>query len=67
MSEKEKKNADETQRGIEEILDYNKGAQKTFSIASKVDKGKPKPEESIAKRVKLRWQRIAEIEGEEKA
>ena len=54
MSEKEKKNADETQRGIEEILDYNKGAQKTFSIASKVDKGKPKPEESIAKRVKLR-------------
>ena len=34
MSEKEKKNksADETLRIIEEILDYNKGAQKAFSI-----------------------------------
>ena len=35
-------------------------------IASKVDKGKPKLEESIAGRIKLRKERIAEIEGEEK-
>ena len=68
MSEKEKRNksADETLKIIEEILDYNKGAQKTFSIASKVDKGKsePKPEESIADRIKLRRGKIAEIEEE---
>ena len=30
MSEKEKKGANETIKIIEEILDYNKGAQKTF-------------------------------------
>ena len=37
-------------------------------FASKVDKGKsePKPEESIAKRVKLRREKINEIEEEEK-
>ena len=67
MIEKEKKNksAVETVGIIEEILDYNKGAQKTFP--SKVDKGKsePKPEESIAKRVKLRREKINEIEEEE--
>ena len=41
MSEKEKnKSADETLKIIEEILDYNKKDQKTFLIASKVDKGK---------------------------
>ena len=58
---------DETLRIIpEEILDYNKEAQKTFSIASKFDKGKPKPEENIGKRVKSRREKIAEIEGEEK-
>ena len=63
-----KKNADETLKIIEEILDYNKGAQKTFPIASKVDKGKsePKPEESIAKRVKLRRQRLNTIKEKEK-
>ena len=70
MSKKEQKNksADETLRIIEEIFHYNKKAQKTFSIASKVDKGKsePKPEESIAKRVKLRREKINEIEEEEK-
>ena len=70
MSKKEKKNksADETLKIIEEILDYNKMAEKTFARASKVDKGKPesKLEESIGKRVKLRRERIAEIEGEEK-
>ena len=34
-----------------------------FSIASKVEKGKsePKPEESIAKRVRLRREKITEI------
>ena len=51
---------------MKKILDYNKEVQKTFLIASKVDKGKPKPEESIAKRVKLRKERLAKIEGEEK-
>ena len=41
MSEREKKkSADGTLKITKEILDYNKGAQKTFSIASKVDKGK---------------------------
>ena len=42
--------------------------KKFFSIASKVDKGKSelKLEESIAKRVKLRREKIAEIEKEEK-
>ena len=39
-----------------------------FGLASKVDKGKSKPktEESIAKRVKLKNNWIAEIEKEEK-
>ena len=46
MSEKEKKSADETLKIIEEILDYNKNAQKFFLVASKVDKAEsePKPE-----------------------
>ena len=69
MSEKEKnKSANETLKIIEEILDYNKEAQKTFSIESKVDKRKsePKPEESIANRVKLRIEKITEIEEEKK-
>ena len=69
MSEKEKnKSANETLKIIEEILDYNKEAQKTFSIESKVDKRKSelKPEESIANRVKLRIEKITEIEEEKK-
>ena len=63
-SEKEKECVDKTLRIFEEILDYNKGAQKTFSIASKVDKGKsePKLEESIAKRVRLRRKKTTKIE-----
>ena len=42
--------------------------KKFFSVASKVDKGKSKskPEEKIAKRVKLRPEKIAEIDGKEK-
>ena len=47
------------------LLDFfessSQGTQKAFAIASKVGKGKPEPEESIAKRVKLRRERIAEI------
>ena len=35
-------------------------------ISSKVDKGKRKFEECIAGRIKLRRERIAEIEGKEK-
>ena len=51
----------------EEIFDYNERAQRTFPIASEVDKEKsePKPEESIAGRIKLRKERVAEIEEEE--
>ena len=53
---------------IEEILDYNKNAQRFILVASEVDKRKsePKTEESIAERTKLRRERIAEIEREEK-
>ena len=42
--------------------------KKFFSLASKVDKekSKPKPEESISERVKLKKGKIAEIEKEEK-
>ena len=67
MSETEKKkNVDETLKIIEKILNYNKKAQKYFQLASKVDKGKSKPknEESIAKRVKLKNEKIAEIKKE---
>ena len=67
MSEKIKnKSEDKTLRIIEEILDYIKGAQKFFSILSKVDKWKPRLEESIARRIKLRRERIVETEGAEK-
>ena len=53
---------------IEEILDYNKNAQRFILVASEVDKRKsePKFEESIAERTKLRRERIAEIKREEK-
>ena len=54
---------DETLKIVEEILDYNKYAQKMFSIASEVGKRKsePKLEESIAKSVRLRRVKITEI------
>ena len=65
MSKKEKKdkNVNETLEIIEKVLDYNKCAQNFFHHASKVDKGKsePKTEESIAERVKLKNNKIAEI------
>ena len=64
MSEKEKKSADETINIIEEILYYNKKAQKTSSIAANIDE--PNPEESIVKRVKLRRQKLNTIEEKEK-
>ena len=53
---------------IEEIVDYNKNAQRFFLVASEVHKGKsePKSEESNAERTKLRRERIAEIKREEK-
>ena len=59
---------DETLKIIPEILDYNKNAQNIFSVASRVDKGKPepKPEESIAKRVILRRAEVVKFIGEEK-
>ena len=46
VSKREKKSADEALKIIEEILDYNKNAQKFFLVASKVDKAEsePKPE-----------------------
>ena len=42
--------------------------KKIFSVASKVDKGKSKskPEKRIAKRVKLRPEKIAKIDEKEK-
>ena len=43
MSETEKRNADETSKIIEEILNYNKNTQKNFLLASKVGKGKSEP------------------------
>ena len=64
MSEK-KVSVNETLKIIEEILDYNKEVQKTFSIASKVDKSEPKLEETIAKRVRLGREKITEIKEEE--
>ena len=53
---------------MEKILDYNKNSQIFFHRASKIDKGKSEPEieESIAERVKLKNNRIAEIKKEEK-
>ena len=69
MSKTEKKkNEDETLQIIEEILDYNKNAQKIFSVASRGDKQKsePKPEESIAKTVVLRRGKVAKIKSEKK-
>ena len=49
-------------------MDYNRNAQKNFSPASKVDKGKsePKSETSIAERTILKKGMVAEIEKEEK-
>ena len=60
ISDLKDKNADETLNIIKKILDYNKDAQKHFEFASKVDKGKSKPksEESIAERMKLRRQKL---------
>ena len=68
MSETENKNADETLNIIENFFDYIKNAQKDFQLASKVDKGKSelKFEKSIAGRVKLKSEKIAEIKKEEK-
>ena len=49
-------------------MDYNRNAQKNFSQASKVGKGKsdPKCETSIAERTILKKEMVAEIEKEEK-
>ena len=61
MKQEKNKNADDILKIIEEILDYNRNAQKNFPLASKVDKGKsePKPEESIAERVKFKKGKLA--------
>ena len=68
MKQKKKTNADQPLEIIKEILDCNKDAQETFQLTSKVDKekSKPKPEESISERVKLKNEQIAEIKREEK-
>ena len=66
MSEKEKKNksGDETLKIIKEFIDYNRWVRRAFTLTSKIDKTKsePKPEESIAERVKLRRQKSKEKE-----
>ena len=61
------KNADETLKIIEKILADNKNPQKSFQLASKVDKGKPEPklEKSIAERIKVKNGKIAEIKKKE--
>ena len=51
-----------SQKIIEEILDYNKNAQKNVLLASKVDEGKSVPKKTIVERnieesVKLRRRR----------
>ena len=70
MSEtgKKYKKADETLVIIKKNLDYDENTQKTFQLASKVDKGKSKPktEESIAERTILRKGMAAESKKEEK-
>ena len=60
MKNKKNKNAYETLEIIKKILDYNKNTPKYFQLASKFDKEKPKPktEESIAERIKLRRQKL---------
>ena len=69
MSETEKKKKCSL-KIIEEILNYNKNAQKIFLLASKINKGKSVPKKTIVERnieesVQLR-RRIAEIEQDEK-
>ena len=54
MSEREKKKCQSNTKDYWRNSDYNQGAEKDFSIALKVDKGK------------LRRERMAEIEREEK-
>ena len=72
MKKKKKKNVKEIIRKlleiIRKILDYNKNAENLFYRASKVDKRKsePKIEKSLAERVKLKNNKIAEIRKEEK-
>ena len=58
MSEKEKKNADETWNIIKKILDYNINVPNYFQFASKVNKKIRTKKESIAERVKLRRQKL---------
>ena len=56
------------QRLLKKFLITEKILKKNFQLASKVDKEKsrPKLEESIAERVKLKNLKIAEIKKEEK-
>ena len=68
MKQKKKKKC--SLKIIEEILNYNKNAQKIFLLASKINKGKSVPKKTIVERnieesVQLR-RRIAEIEQDEK-
>ena len=58
MSEKEKKNADETRDIIKKFLEYNINAPNYFQFASKVNKKIRTKKESIAERVKLRRQKL---------
>ena len=64
--QKENKNADETQKVIIEIFDYNKQIQKAFELVRKFKKPEPelKPEGSIAETVKLRRQKSEESDKE---
>ena len=68
---------DETLKIIEEILDYNKNAQRFLSVGSEVDKGKsepkddqrkqePKTEESIAKKTELGRKELLKLKEKKK-
>ena len=62
MKKKKKKNVQETLEIINEIIDYNKDAQKFFIVHQKlIKKSKSKFEESIAERTKLRTQKFDTI------
>ena len=67
-AEKKCKNTDQTSEIIKVTLDYNKDAPKIFQHALKVDKGKSKPknEESIAERIKLKKERLLKLKKKKK-
>ena len=56
---KNNKRFDETLKIFEKIIDYNKNAQKFFSVASKVDKGKSEPKQKSNQSIP-KWVQVSE-------